>query len=487
VTSDPDRGPRASARFAERLRPGRASLRVRTVVAFSLVSLILAGTLAVVAYSVVRSSLIDDRRESAMGEAYTNARAVRTRLRADGANLADVLVGLQRDSSGEVFLRLDGRWYASSLTADPAIVPATLRRGVEQGAAGNQMLTTVDGVVLATGVPIAEADASFYQLTSADDLDRTLGVLGSALAIGAFGAAIVGAFTGAVIAGRVMRPLRDISEVAHDIASGRSESRLDADTDPDLQPLAESFNGMVDELQARVQREARFASDISHDLRGPLTALSAAVSVVNRRRDQLPAEASAAVDALDEQVVAFNQLVLDLLEISRFEAGTASLQTREIDVLGLVRAVVDERTVDGDRPTIRVISADAGRAQVDPRRMHQVFTNLLDNADNYAGGVSDIVIDHRPDTAVVRIAVIDDGPGVDEDERDEIFERFHRGRVGTSAGAPRGTGLGLPLAAEHVKLHGGRLWVEADTPRGARFVVELPTDEDGSTVNGLAR
>jgi signal transduction histidine kinase len=116
--------------------------------------------------------------------------------------------------------------------------------------------------------------------------------------------------------------------------------------------------------------------------------------------------------------------------------------------------------------------------------MHQVFTNLLDNADNYAAGATDIVIDHRPDAPAVRIAVIDDGPGVDEDERDEIFERFHRGRVGTSAGAPRGTGLGLPLAAEHVKLHGGRLWVEPNTPRGARFVVELPTGDDVDALNG---
>ena len=451
---------------------------MRTIAAFGVVSLVLAGTLAVVAYSVVRSSLIEDRRDSAMNEAYVNARAVRTRLRTDDTNLTNVLVGLQRDTSGEVFLRLDGRWYSSSLTADPAIVPTALRRGVEQGSAGNQMVATVDGTVLATGVPIAEADATFFQLTSVDDLDRTLGVLGSALTVGAIGAAMVGALTGAVIAGRVIRPLRDISDVAHDIASGRSEARLDAGGDSDLQPLAESFNGMVDELQERIHREARFASDISHDLRGPLTALSAAVSVVNRRRDQLPPEASAAVDALDEQVVSFNQLVLDLLEISRFEAGTASLETRDVDVLTLVRAVVDERDPVESSPTIRVISADAGRARVDPRRMHQVFTNLLDNAENYAGGATDILIDHRCEAATVRIAVADHGPGVAEDERDEIFERFHRGRVGTAAGAPRGTGLGLPLAAQHVKLHGGRLWVEPNEPCGARFVIELPTVDD---------
>ena len=99
--------------------------------------------------------------------------------------------------------------------------------------------------------------ATYFQFSSVDDLDVTLGVLGSALAIGAVGAAIVGALTGAVISGRVMRPLRDISDVAHDVASGRSDARLDVHGDPDLTTLAASFNGMVDELQERVHREKR--------------------------------------------------------------------------------------------------------------------------------------------------------------------------------------------------------------------------------------
>jgi signal transduction histidine kinase len=231
---------------------------------------------------------------------------------------------------------------------------------------------------------------------------------------------------------------------------------------------------MIDDLEERIRREARFASDVSHDLRGPLTALSAAVSVVNRRRGQLPPEASQAIDLLDEQVASFNGLVVDLLEISRFEAGTATLQPREVPAVEFVRAVLAERgatlpvTVDGD--------ADV-RIAVDPRRMHQVLTNLIDNAEHYAGGPSAIVIGPAPTSSRVRIHVDDDGPGIDPGERQSIFDRFHRGQAGSSTDAPRGSGLGLALAADHVALHGGSLWVEDAPGGGARFTIELPIAE----------
>jgi len=447
------------------------------MVAFGMVSLLIAGTLAVLSYSVVRSSLLEERREAAMREAYTNARAVRTRLRADDENLVNLLAGLQLDSAGQVLLRREGRWYTDSVSTDSAVIPPSLREAVEGGAAGLQVAGSGAAPVLVVGVPIAEADAGYYQVSSLADLDRTLNLLGSSLAIGAIGAALVGAVTGAVISGRVIRPLRAISDVAGEIAAGRSDARLDAGHDPDLVPLADSFNGMVDELEERALREARFASDISHDLRGPLTAFSAAVSVVNRRRGELPPQASAAVDALDEQVVAFNRLVVDLLEISRFEAGTASLQTREVDVLELVRAVIGEWEGAESAPVIRIEPGTAVRARVDPRRIQQALTNLLENAERYAGGATEVVIEPRPRSATVRICVDDEGAGVPEDEREAIFERYHRGTRGTSTDAPRGTGLGLALASEHIRLHGGRLWV-ADAPTGgARFVIELPTIE----------
>ncbi len=355
----------------------RLSVRARAMLAFGLVSFVLSGTLALVAYSSVRAALIDDRENAAMRQAFTNARAVRTRVSADDRALTTLLAGLQLESTGEVLLQRDGLWYTSSVEADRSAVPLSLSQGVDQGHAGRQIAATAGSPALVVGIPIASLNASYYEVNSLDDLNRTLRVLSSSLLLAAVVAAGCGALTGAVVSRSVVRPLRSISSVATDIVAGKSDARLEANGDPDLEPLAVSFNGMIEDLEERVRREARFASDVSHDLRGPLTALSAAVSVVNRRRDQLPPEASRAIDLLDEQVVAFNRLVVDLLEISRFEAGTATLQFREVSVIEFVRAVLAER---GD--TVRVtLEADADtRVAVDPRRMQQVLANLLDNA-----------------------------------------------------------------------------------------------------------
>ena len=259
--------------------------------------------------------------------------------------------------------------------------------------------------------------------------------------------------------------------VAREISAGDVAQRLAVTGDRDLDPLAQSFNDMVDELAERVRRESRFASDVSHELRGPLTTFAAAVSVVHRRRDELPSGVVDAIVALEDQVKSFNKLVLDLLEISRFEAATAELAIREVDLYEFVRAVLTERP--GDPPPIHTDLEARTRVSVDPRRLQQVLGNLLDNADRYAGGAVAITISTCGDDEV-EIMVDDAGPGIVPEDRKRIFNRFERGAAAQVRGAPTGTGLGLALSSEHVKLHGGRLVVDDAPTGGARFIVMLP-------------
>ncbi len=440
------------------------------MVAFAMVAVVLVGTLSVVTYALVRTWIVNDRRRSAVHQAYADARLVRNHLLAGDTGLASLLSSLKFAKSGDTLMKQGSLWYSSSVGAGANDVPASLQAVVGAKHAGWQMVSTSSGPVLAVGVPIAESSAQFYVLESMDDIEATLRRLTAALALAAGIAAVVGAGTGALVSRRMLQPLRGVSAVAQAIAAGEEDSRLTESTDPDLGPLVSSFNAMVDELHERARREARFAADVSHDLRGPLAAFSSAVSVVQRRRASLPPEAGSAIDILQEQIEHFNQLVVDLLEISRFDAGTSTLHIEEVDTVEFVRAVLD----GWGAPVPLVCPSDyVSRVAIDKRRLHQVLVNLLENARLYAGGVSSVII-APVDDRMVSIAVEDAGPGVPPELRTSIFTRYDRGRADRDPAVPKGTGLGLALAAQHTALHGGSIRVEDSPSGGARFVIELP-------------
>jgi two-component system, OmpR family, sensor histidine kinase MtrB len=447
---------------------GRVPLRYRAAAGFGLTALALSSALAVVVYSVVRGDLVAQREEAATGQAYVNARLLRSRLAPLPDDIPTLLAGVRVDS-GDVLLRIDGRWYSSSVDASPDELPESLRGVVDSSTAGHQIVDGADGPQLVVGLPIAAVQAEYYEVTSLEDLTASLATLRQALLIGAGAATLVGGVVGALLTGVVLAPLRSVAAVARRVVGGETGSRLTSDGDPDLEPLTSSFNEMLDELNERIRREARFASDVTHELRGPLTALAAGVEIVNRRRDQVPGEVRDAIDALYRQVGAFNRLVLDLLEISRFDAGAARLGLRRLDLAELCRAVVEERS-DGAVP---VVAEGSTVASVDPLRLRQVVANLLENAARYAGGAVQIRVTGGEGRA--RLEVDDAGPGVPPAERTAIFARFARGGASERPGAPPGTGLGLALSAQHAALHGGRVWVEDRPGGGARFVVEIPT------------
>ncbi len=459
-------------------RPGwwrHTALRLRAAVAFGLTALVLSVVLAGTTYALLRSSLLDERTTTAERQAYTNARLLRSRVEPLPPNMSQLLAGLQVGPDGGALIEIDGQWFSSSVGLTPSELPEAIGDTVEGGDAATQRFRLGEEPVLAVGVPINAVGAHYFEVTSLAGVESSLDRLGRTLATAALVATVVGAALGALLSSIVLQPLRRFAAVATRIADGETTTRLDAAGDPDLEPLAGSFNDMLDELDERIERERRFASDVSHEIRGPVAALASAVSIVDRRRDQLPPEVVPVVDALDEQVTAFNQLVLDLLEISRFDARTAALETAPVDLTELCRDVVRDRPGGIE---VQALHDGPVRAEVDRRRMEQVLTNLLDNADHYAGGATDVVVGvasldgDGTEAAVIRVE--DRGPGVADTEREQIFTRFGRGSAADAPGAPRGTGLGLALSAQHITLHGGRMWVEDRDGGGAAFVIEVP-------------
>jgi signal transduction histidine kinase len=163
-------------------------------------------------------------------------------------------------------------------------------------------------------------------------------------------------------------------------------------------------------------------------------------------------------------------LTLQLLEISRIDAGVAELQLEEVDVEALTCRVMTSMAIEASSLTSKLGSATLHR--LDPVRFERVLSNLFENAARYAGGVTRVTLDR--DAGALVVTVDDAGPGVAENERVAIFGRFHRGETTSRPDQPKGTGLGLALVDEHVRMHGGEVFVTESPDGGARFVVRVP-------------
>jgi signal transduction histidine kinase len=449
----------------------RLPLRTKVSVFFALLALVTTATLAVVTYTFARRSLLERRELEAQQQAINNAReVVRELLPSDGAEgfgetFRNSILPADADGFNYVILA-DGTVVPSVVTA-PDAIPNQLETAVEEGVAGLQRLTFEGDPYIGVGIPLDNVDAQYFEAFPLDDTEQALRVLLFSLVIGSTVITLLAATVGVWTGRRLLRPLDRIGAAAGQIAAGDLDTRVAPERDPDLAGIVNSFNAMADAVQARVEREARFASDVSHELRTPITALAAATEVLAARRDEMPERARQAVEVIVSQIRRFDGMVLDLLELSRIDAGAADLHLETIDIAELCRRVAGHAgfsevpiEVDPDAPNT---------ARVDRIRFERILANLLTNAQQHAGGAVRIAIEPG-EPGFVTVAVEDAGHGVRDEEKGQIFERFTRG---SESRHRVGTGLGLALVAEHASALGGSAWVEDRPGGGARFVVRL--------------
>lgn len=444
-------------------------LRARTASAITVGGLVVAVGLGFIAYELSRGYLVDKRLDMIRREALVNARFLDGALAEEPDSVADVL----REASDPVrpiLIDDDGKWSGAVLGVGSRDIPGELRELVAGGDAALQ-LTSGDaepGVVV--GVPLPRSEADFYQIFPLVELESTLDAIRNSLVIAAAITAMASAAFGLFISRRVLRPLRDVTAAAERITDGDMSARLAEAGDPDLEPLIRSFNDMALALDERIRRERRFAADVSHELRTPLTALTSAVHIIDRRCGEMSDPGRHAVDVLQSQVDHFSQIVLEILDLSRLEAGIADVQIESVDLQLFLAAVAEDShlppgvlDIDPRLPT---------RVSTDPRRLRVIVRNLVENAERYAGGCVRLGVDTTADGW--RIDVDDHGPGVERAERDLLFERFRRGAASALPDAPKGTGLGLSLVWENARAMGGRATIVDPPHPGSRFRVELP-------------
>jgi signal transduction histidine kinase len=457
----------------------RRSLRLRLLVTFGLGAFILSSFFALLTYVGVKHVLVNDQQNSDLHQSFVNAALVRSTLYTSPPELANLLNSIQKATTSDVLIRTHTVWLSKSSGAATADVSNRIILAADAGKATEETLDVHGQSIFVVGVPIPAVETQFFEVFQLNKLERTLDILLQVLGAGAIITSLIGIGGGLWVTRRTVRPLERVSAAAALIAGGELTTRLvTRNTDREVQQLTESFNAMVSQLVERLERDARFASDVSHELRSPLTTLATTATVLSQHREELSPVAQQSLDLLVADLAVFQSLVEDLLEIARSDAGAAPVVIETVPAVELVRQSVRSGAQHHGlaAPAIEVaVDVHDPLVNVDRRRFERVMTNLIDNAHHYAGGA--VAVRISVESGFLVINVDDAGLGVPADERDRVFQRFFRGRAAHDRGIARGTGLGLALVQDHVQTFGGTINVRESPEGGARFQISLPFSE----------
>jgi two-component system sensor histidine kinase MtrB len=341
----------------------------------------------------------------------------------------------------------------------------------------------VPGLVVGEAVP-ARTGGSFqlYYLFPLTAEQQTIALVQrTVLLVGIVLVALVLAIA-LLVTRQVVRPVRVAAETASELAGGDLSKRIAARGRDDIARLGQSFNDMADSLQRQIRRleelsrlQRRFTSDVSHELRTPLTTIRMASELLHGNRDDFPPELARSAELLRDEVDRFESLLGDLLEISRYDAGAAHLESEPADIRPVVASAVEATRLVAERQGSEVVVDQPDRpvlVDMDARRVERILRNLLGNALDHGEG-KPVCITVAYDADAVAIAVRDHGVGLRPGEAGLVFNRFWRGDVSRSR-LTGGTGLGLAIALEDARLHDGWLQAWGESGKGAQFRLTLP-------------
>jgi two-component system sensor histidine kinase MtrB len=452
-----------------RLALGPRGLRARIVLGFAAVTLLVSVVLVTATFLLARNYLLDQREASLTRQAFADANVLNSRLATAGTDVGDLLTELVPSGGADVVLRSGDSWYSSTLDVGARDVPADLQEIVAGGDAGTVRIDAPDGPALVVGVPLRSTGVEFYGVGRLTELRQVLATLSAVLAASAVAATAAGAGFGVWASRRAVQPLDQVAGAATRIAGGELATRLPPTDDPDLVAIVAGFNSMVDALSARIERDARFVADVSHELRSPLTSLVTSVEVLGARREELSPRAGQALTLVEGELRRFRRMLDDLLQLARLDGDATAEATRPVSMTALAREVLavtgrPRDLLEGDPDEETVVRGNK-------QSLERAVRNLLDNADRHAGGPRRVAVQRREDAVV--LAVDDAGPGVPVADRERIFERFARGAGAARRSLP-GAGLGLAIVAETAARHGGAAWVADGPDGGARFSLSLP-------------
>jgi two-component system sensor histidine kinase MtrB len=345
--------------------------------------------------------------------------------------------------------------------------------------------TAVPGIVVGSQVDLPADGRTYtlYLLFPLEDEQETLGLVTRALLAAAALLVLLVAGVAWLVARQVVTPVRLARQVAERLAAGHLQERLRVTGEDDLARLALSFNQMASALQAQIRQledlsrvQRRFTADVSHELRTPLTTVRMAGDVLHDARDSFGPATARAAELLQSELDRFERLLVDLLEISRFDAGAAVLETDDVNLVDVAHRIVDAARPLADQRPVRLVVVAPNHpclAEADVRRVERIVRNLVVNAIDHAGDSAQIEVLVAGDDHSAAIAVRDHGVGLAPGEAAMVFNRFWRADP-ARARSSGGTGLGLSISLEDTHLHGGWLQAWGSPGQGAQFRLTLP-------------
>jgi signal transduction histidine kinase len=464
--------------------PQKLGLKQRMVLFFGLAAMAAALALSVVTYASTRSYLLGQRSEVAQRQAFNNAQLMRNIIETDSANIADLVTQIRTEQGGYAVVQLDERpgrmslFYAqeplrfTQSNLPPELVELTLR-----DITSRQRFQFENRPYEAIGVAVPSIGLHYFEAFPVSDVENTLRTIQITLLIGVILITLAAGVLGLSMSKTVLQPLTRVAIAANHSATGGLDTRLMQEDDSDLDRLVVSFNEMADAVQQRIEREQRFASDVSHELRSPVTALSAAADVLASRKSEFSERNQQAIDIMQRQIERFDRTVLDLLELSRLDAQVVDHETEDVALNDLISRIM-HRYGFGEIPFISSVQTSDGETRADDetrldrRRIERILVNLLENARDHANGATRVTLSSNGNTFT--LAVHDAGPGVLVTERNQVFDRFARG---TASRNSKGSGLGLAIVREHARALHGSAHVEESSEGGSSFVITFARTE----------
>lgn len=450
-----------------------------TYVAVILLTMVL---LSVYVLGVVTQRLYDSERVKLFAKANIVSALITDTENIDEQTRFNIAQTLAGSSIRGIAVHPDCRAYFDTNAESDLVGKIIIREAISRCMAEDDQAYSYgkENSMMSVAVPVSVSGAkagAVYLVESVSDIDATIGNIRGNLVLFAVLISLLVAFLSLGLSLMTTAPIDNFISVAKEISKGNFNIKAEEKGCSELQEMAKALNIMSSELDNFEQNRKKFVSDVSHELKTPLATIKLICDSLVTTDDPAPEMIRDFLGDLSDEVDRLTRLVERLLTLTKMDASQNSVEPTPVDFVVMLNAIIRKLTPNAEAKNI-VLYQDFSVPALEPimldyDKIWEAVYNIVDNAIKYTpeGGFVKLGLDL--DGGAVHVAVEDNGPGIPDEEKDHIFERFYR-LDDSRARDTGGTGLGLAIAKEAVQLHGGNIEVKNNENGGSIFVITLP-------------